>query len=183
MMTTQHDARAELPSRPKNRRHKWTQMISRCFFRHQGFGAGASCWMQMIITSVLWHHGQQPQSLIHVRHFIMWAQRTLHVANLWHAIQARVKEVCDCKKKKEIFLMHQQTRWHDYIFCLLSKSFSVRDMIRPCKPLMWCVFCWPSTMYTVIVRMKYFWIQVASSFILSYILFTVWMSWHFKFRL
>lgn len=137
VMTKQHNARAELLlllllHGPKNRRPKWTQMISRCLFKQQGFGAGASCRMQMIITSVLWHHGQQLRSLIHVTHFIMWALGILHVPNLWHATQAMANEVCDYRKP-EIFLMRQHTKWHDLYVCLLSKSFSLRDMILPCK--------------------------------------------------
>lgn len=144
MMTKQHNT---LLHGPKNRRPKWTQMISRCFFKHQGFGTRASCRMQMIITSVLWHHGQQLQSLIHVRYFIMWAQRILHVPNLWHAIQAMVNEVCDYRKP-EIFLMHQQTRWHDWYVCLLVKCFSMRDATLSYKATdVMCVLLTPYHVY------------------------------------
>lgn len=101
---------------PKNRRPKWTQMISRCLFRQQGFGAGASCPMQMIITSVLWHLRQQHRRLIHVRHFIMWAWGILHFPNLWHATQAMAKDACD-HRKPAIFLMPRPTRWHDLRVC------------------------------------------------------------------
>lgn len=153
MRTKQHNA---LLHGPKNRKPKWTQIISRCFFKHQGFGAWASCQMQMIITSVLWPHGQQLQSLIHVRYFIMWAQRILHVPNLWHAIQAMVNEVCDYRKP-EIFLMHQQTRWRDWYVCLLVRCFSVRDSKFPCKT--WRDLCFADSGQCVLLLKIY--IQMA----------------------
>lgn len=106
-------------------------MISRCFFKQQGFGAGASCRMQMIITSVLWHHSHQPQSFIYVWHFIMWAQRIFACPQLVTCNTSKGKESLWLQKTWDF--PNASTTKVTWLICLLSKSFSMGDMILPCK--------------------------------------------------
>lgn len=160
MITRQCNAMAELlQRRPKNRRPKWTQMIFRCLFKHQGFGTRASCRMQMIITSALWHHGQQPQSLMHVRHFIMRHTGDFACPQLVTCNTSKGKGGLWLQKTQ--YFPNASTTKVTRLICLLSKSFSMRDMILPCKGTdVMCVLLYLDHVYYIIQR------KVNSSFIL-----------------
>lgn len=84
---------------------KWTQMISRCLFKYHGCEAGASCRMQMKITSGVWHHAHHHYSLVHVstlscewKGFCMFSSFNMQCA------QCQGK--AEMTKTHKIFLLH-----------------------------------------------------------------------------